>query len=89
MIKFSEYETKMLKILKPKKVYSIKELTEKFYGEDQPFEAGNRIAGLIRRIERKCEANSSHEWTIFSELLNGEKYVWRAKKVFKRGKYER
>ena len=51
---FSESETKLLKLLGRKKL-EIAELTDLFYEGEDVFDANNKVAGIIRRINKKCE----------------------------------
>lgn len=76
---FSKTEQEILDVIGKRKL-TIKEITDKHFGTDQPLEAGNRIAGVVRRIKRKCEYYEDIGWTIRDESEGKEKLVWVEKK---------
>lgn len=51
---FSKNEKILIKVLGRKKM-SIRQLTDKVYGDDWPMDANNRVAAMVRRIKTKCE----------------------------------
>jgi hypothetical protein len=61
---FSEMEKKVIEALGNKKLM-IKDLTKLIYPKNPPFNAGNSIAGIVRRIRNKCIHNNL-DWSIAS-----------------------
>jgi hypothetical protein len=61
---FSEMEQRVIKALGNKKLM-IKDLTKLIYPDTQPFNAGNSVAGIVRRIRNKCIHNKL-DWSITS-----------------------
>ena len=68
---FSPYEKKVLKILGSRKM-TITELTFCFFDSEPSAqqEHQNQMAGILRRIERKCEINKLN-WTLKREGPGG------------------
>lgn len=76
---FSDSEKKLIKLIN-KKPITIAELTSKYYGDDQPFEASKRIAGLVNRITAKLK-DSDVDWDLESQGGGrGGKSVWKVKR---------
>lgn len=73
---FSFNEEHLIKILGNKRM-TISKLVDKFYTDDLPFEANNKIASMINRIEAKC-FHHNLGWTIASEGTGrAGKTVWK------------
>lgn len=75
---FSPTEQKILKTLGRKQM-TISEITEKIYG---PFvyDAGNTVAGAVRRINRKCEYHKLPWFLNGAGRGRGGKTVWKDKR---------
>jgi hypothetical protein len=76
---FSEHEKMVLKILGRRKM-TVQEISDTFYHSRQvPLADRNYVAGILRRIEAKCEKEDL-DWTLLSEGTGrGGKTVWRGK----------
>ena len=78
---FSDYESKVLKVVAKRKKMTVTEIAERIFGDKANIDHNNRIAGVIRRINRKCE-NYKLPW-----FLNGAgrgrggKTVWKDKRA--------
>lgn len=78
---FSEHEKLILKILGRRKL-TIQEISDSFYhSREVPLTSRNYVAGIIRRIEAKCEQQKLG-WTIHARGTGrGGRTVWRAKRT--------
>jgi len=78
---FSEHENLVLKILGKRRM-TIEEISEEFYHSRQlPSESRNYVAGVIRRIERKCD-RLKLEWTLHGKGVGrGGRTIWRGKRT--------
>lgn len=75
---FSPTEIKVLKQITVSPI-SIKELVKLIYKKSVPLEAGNYIAGVVRRIKKKCIHNKLN-WRIESSGGGrGGILVWKTK----------
>lgn len=77
---FSEHEKIIIKIVGRKKL-SIENVTKTFFKthHDYPLDANNYVAGVIRRIVRKCE-HYKLPWSITGEGAGKHgRTVWRIK----------
>lgn len=73
---FSDNEEKVLGLLGTHKM-SIAELTIMFFEGEEEFEGGNKVAGLIRRINKKCKA-AGLDWMIAGEGTGRKgRVVWK------------
>lgn len=59
---FSKSENRVIGILNSH-VMSIADITNQFYHDEKPFNANNRVAAILRRIQAKCE-HYNLSWTI-------------------------
>lgn len=77
---FSEHERLVLKILGRRKL-TIQELADTFYhSQEAELVSRNYVAGIIRRIEAKCEKEQL-KWTILGKGSGrGGRTVWRGKR---------
>jgi len=62
---FSPMEVRVIEKITAKPI-SIADLTDIIYPKDKPLEAGNYIAGVVRRIRNKCIHNKL-SWSIESK----------------------
>jgi hypothetical protein len=73
---FSDSEEKIIKLIGRNKI-SIAELTTMFFEGDEVFEANNKVAGIVRRINRKCE-DAGLKWKIEGEGTGRKgRVVWK------------
>lgn len=83
---FSEHEKLVIDIIGRRKM-TIADITSEFYKQtqdDEPFEPNNHIAGVIRRIVKKCEHHKM-TWTLEGEGTGrGGRTVWRAPRADKK-----
>ena len=78
MIKFSDREQKILKVLGRKKM-TVKQITLKLFRKKRS-DAGTAVAGAIRRINIKCE-NHDLPWYLNGiGLGRAGKTVWKEKR---------
>lgn len=76
---FSQNEEKILKVLGKEKM-TVKEIACHFYDNPGDTDQRNYIAGVIRRIVRKCERYHM-AWTLKGEGSGRHgRTIWRAKK---------
>lgn len=81
---FSVSEKDVLEIL-GKKTMTITEIADKFYtrnslGADEPIDANNRVAGIVRRINDKCEYHKLPWFLNSMGLGRAGKTVWKDKR---------
>lgn len=78
---FSEHEKLVLEILGRRKM-TVQEISDTFYhSREVPLADRNYVAGIIRRIEAKCEKDKL-DWTVLSKGSGrGGKTVWRGKRA--------
>lgn len=82
MFEFSDHERMILFILGRKKKMTIQEISNIFYHSQQkvPLAKRNYVAGIIRRIEAKCE-KKKFKWTLLGEGSGrGGRIIWRGKR---------
>lgn len=77
---FSEHEKLILEILGRRKM-TVQEISDTFYhSKEAPLVDRNYVAGIIRRIEAKCEREKLG-WTIVGEGSGrGGRTVWKGKR---------
>lgn len=81
---FSETETEVIKLL-GFKTLSIKELTKEFYKtKHKPISGNNYIAGVVKRINAKCNYHRLAWFINGSGAGRAGKTVWRDKKLPRR-----
>lgn len=81
MFSFSEHEKMILKVLGRRKM-SIQELSDCFYhSQEVELPERNYVAGVIRRINAKCEREKL-PWTLLGKGAGrGGRKIWRGKRA--------
>lgn len=80
MFEFSEHERMVLTIIGRKKM-TVQEISDSFYhSQEVPLADRNYVAGIIRRIEAKCEKQKL-KWTLLGKGAGrAGRVVWRGKR---------